>query len=253
MKHVDTPQTRCKAGFARGDITPPVGIYHRMWGAAVHERATGIHRPLLATALWLQPRNEGAEKGQCVLAIDHCIVDGEDMQRIRQTVGRAVGIDSEQVQVALSHTHGSGWMSRSRAHFPGGDLIAPYLDEVCEKLTQLAIEAKQTSQDATIVYGQGKCNLARHRDLWDAEHRKFVVGFNPDGHADEMLLVARVNNSQGVTLGTIVNYACHPTTLAWQNTSISPDYIGAMREVIEGATKAPCVFLRGGIRRSWTA
>ena len=53
MNHVDTPQTRCQVGVARGDITPPVGIYHRMWGAAVHDKATGVHRPLLATLLWL--------------------------------------------------------------------------------------------------------------------------------------------------------------------------------------------------------
>ena len=38
-----------------GDITPPVGIYHRMWGAATHDRATGVHKPLLATLLWLEP------------------------------------------------------------------------------------------------------------------------------------------------------------------------------------------------------
>jgi hypothetical protein len=42
-----------------------------------------------------------------------------------------------------------------------------------------------------------------------------------------------------------VNYACHPTTLAWQNALISPDYPGAMREVVEQATGAPCVFLQG--------
>ena len=32
-----------------------------------------------------------------------------------------------------------------------------------------------------------------------------------------------------------MNYACHPTTLAWQNTLISPDYVGAC-EVIERET-----------------
>src|SRR5262249_49439974 len=42
-----------------------------------------------------------------------------------------------------------------------------------------------------------------------------------------------------------VNYACHPTTLAWDNTQISPDYVGAMREVVEQATGAPCLFLQG--------
>ena len=48
---IATPQTRCRVGFARADITPPVGIYHRMWGAALHDRATGVHRPLMATAM----------------------------------------------------------------------------------------------------------------------------------------------------------------------------------------------------------
>ena len=37
----------------------------------------------------------------------------------------------------------------------------------------------------------------------------------------------------------------HPTTLAWDNTLISPDYPGATREVIEDATRVPCVFLLG--------
>ncbi|MBN1589324.1 MAG: alkaline ceramidase, partial [Pirellulales bacterium] len=42
------------------------------------------------------------------------------------------------------------------------------------------------------------------------------------------------------------NYACHPTTLGGANRLISPDYIGAMRELIEEATgKAPCLFLQG--------
>ena len=34
-------------------------------------------------------------------------------------------------------------------------------------------------------------------------------------------------------------------TLAWENTLISPDFVGAMREVIEQHTSAPCLFLQG--------
>jgi hypothetical protein len=45
--------------------------------------------------------------------------------------------------------------------------------------------------------------------------------------------------------------------LAWQNTLISPDYPGAMRELVEQATGAPCVFALGacgdlGPRRGYT-
>jgi hypothetical protein len=124
MNHVDTPQTRCQVGVARGDITPPVGIYHRMWGAASHERATGVHRPLLATAFWLEPWLRDPEQACLLIALDHCVIDSAEMTRFRQAAGYAASIAPDRVHIALSHTHGSGWMSRSRAHFPGGELIA---------------------------------------------------------------------------------------------------------------------------------
>jgi hypothetical protein len=59
------------------------------------------------------------------------------------------------------------------------------------------------------------------------------------------LLVARILDERRETVATVVNYACHPTTLAWQNSLISPDYVGAMRELVEGATPGPCLFLQG--------
>ena len=59
MPFLETPQSRCRLGLARVDVTPPVGIYHRMWGAASHDRATGVHRALTATALVFQPDTEG--------------------------------------------------------------------------------------------------------------------------------------------------------------------------------------------------
>src|SRR5438105_3746848 len=146
--HVDTPQTCCRAGVARGDITPPVGIYHRMWGAALHDRATAVHRPLLATLLWLEPDGGPTDQKQLVVALDHCILDGVEMQRIRTAVSHAAPIAAEQVHVALSHTHGSGWMSRTRADLPGGDLIGPYLDRLAEQVAALAQEASRAARPA---------------------------------------------------------------------------------------------------------
>jgi hypothetical protein len=50
-----TPQSRCRFALAHADITPPTNIYHRMWGAAKHEQATGVHRPLRATVAVFAP------------------------------------------------------------------------------------------------------------------------------------------------------------------------------------------------------
>ncbi len=240
MDHVDTPQSRCQAGLARADITPPVGTYHRLWGAALHDRSTAVHRPLLATALWLEPLTPepGASDSRLLLALDHCLLDREDIDRIRQAAGPG------QVHVTVSHTHGSGWMSRSRSHLPGGEFIGPYLDELVEVCGRLAQEARRNARAATVVYGTGRCSLAAHRDYRDNTGR-FVCGFNPHGSADDTVLVARLTDSSGEVFGTVVNYACHPTTLAWENQAISPDYVGAMREVIEQHTQAPCLFLQG--------
>jgi hypothetical protein len=243
--HVDTPQTRCRAGVARGDITPPVGIYHRMWGAATHDRATGVHRPLLASALWLQPLEGGREQGQLIVALDHCVLVKDDIVRMQAAVSLAAGVGAQQVHISLSHTHAAGLMMRDRAELPGGDLIGPYLDHVAERLAQLAPEAMQNAQPATLLYGAGRCSLAANRDYGDASRKIYVCGLNPAGPADDTVLVARIVGDSGRSIATLVNYACHPTTLAWDNTAISPDYVGAMRETVEKETGVPCLFLQG--------
>lgn len=68
---------------------------------------------------------------------------------------------------------------------------------------------------------------------------------NPLVAADDTVVVGRVATLDGRPLASVVNYACHPTTLAWQNRLISPDYVGSMRETVETATGAPSLFLQG--------
>lgn len=245
-----TPQSLCRAGVARCDITPPAGIYHRMWGAAVHDRSTGIHRPLTATALALEPAPERREHDESdaevvFLAVDLCLLWAKEMTTLRARISSATGVPVERLLVMFSHTHAAGLMGLERAGLPGGELIEPYLGDLAGKLAGIVLEAKAAMQPATIIYGLGRCSLAAHRDLWDERSGQWVCGFNPDGPADDTLVVARIADFQNRSLGTIVNYACHPTTLAWDNTLVSPDYPGAMREIVEQTTSAPCFFIQG--------
>ena len=245
MNHVRTPQSRCRAAVSRCDITPPVGIYHRMWGAALHDQATGVHRPLEATLLWLEPQVPARDEARIIVALDHCILDTVELRMIRESIAQAAGVRYENILISLSHTHGSGWMSRTRSNLPGGELIGPYLDGLAIRLAELAREAQPRVEPATIVYGSGRCSLAAHRDYLDAERGGYVCGFNPTGPADDTLLIGRIISQTGIPLATLVNYACHPTTLAWDNTLISPDWVGAMREVIEKEEGGFCLFLQG--------
>ncbi|MGD9724127.1 MAG: neutral/alkaline non-lysosomal ceramidase N-terminal domain-containing protein [Pirellulales bacterium] len=248
--HLDFPQSFCRAGVARRDITPPVGIYHRMWGAATHECATGVHRPLTATALVIEPDGQPPQSStgtspQVLVSIDHCLLWNEDMQRLQADVCSATGLRPDQLQIAFTHTHAAGLMDPSRANLPGGDRIAPYLKQMAQHIGEAIAEARKKLQPARMVYGTGRCGLAGNRDFWDADSGQFVCGLNPAGPTDDTVLIARVADVGGGTLAVVVNYACHPTTLAWENTLISPDYVGAMRDVVERATGGLCLFLQG--------
>jgi hypothetical protein len=244
MRRIDTPQSVCRFGLARADITPPVGIYHRMWGAATHDRASGVHRPLTATACVFRS-DEDADVLQVVVALDHCLLWHKEMDALLAAVTARSGLSREQVVVAFSHTHGAGLMGLERVALPGGDLIPPYLESLGRTVAELIVQARDRMRYACIVYGTGRCSLAAQRDMWDEASRQYVCGLNPAGPADDTVVVARITDDAGQTLATFVNYACHPTTLAWENTLISPDYVGAMRDVVEQETGAPCVFLQG--------
>lgn len=244
---VEFPQSLCRVGVSRTDITPPVGIYHRMWGAATHDRSTGVHRPLTATVLALSPADENLPAPPVFfIAVDHCLLWQREMSSLLASLSSSLETDADRIVVFFSHTHAAGLMGREREEFPGGELIGPYLDDLAEKLAEAADRARDFASLSVLSYGTGHCRLAANRDYFDRERGGFVCGFNPDKSADDTVLAVRITNAgSGNVTATLVNYACHPTTLAWENTLISPDYPGAMREVVEGATGAPCFFIQG--------
>jgi hypothetical protein len=238
-------------GLARRDTTPPPGIYSRMWGAAAHDVADGVHRPLSVTVLALQARQ--GDRPRLLVALDIALLGdlggASDSDEVLDPVRAALGLEPGELLVNCSHTHSAPWAALSRSHMPGGELIAPYLDQLSRAILEAGDEAIARIAPATLTWATGRCDLARNRDLPDpaSEEDRIVCGFNPVAPADDTLVVGRVTaDEDGRVLGTIVNYACHPTTLAWENTLISPDYIGAMRELVEEHTGgAPCLFLHG--------
>lgn len=241
---LETPTSVCRAAIARADITPPVGFYHRMWGAATHEQATGVHRPLLATVLAIGPRDDSTPP-VFIVAIDHCLLFTKESVAFRADICQRTGTDPDHLLLTFSHTHAAGLLDPSRADRPGGDMIGPYLDRLAETVSTLIDQTRMSMRSTTLTYGISHCTLAAHRDAWDVASQQWVCGLNLDGPVDSTVLVARLDDEHQQPIASIVNYGCHPTTLAWANTLISPDYPGAMRETVEAATGTPCLFLLG--------
>ncbi len=255
---VRSPSSRCEFGIAIADITPPVGMYHRMWGAAAHDRSTGIHRPLRATVAVMRPLPVGAAvtmRQTVLITLDHCLLRALEMEELLSATCELTGLERSELLVTFSHTHSAGYLSRDRADLPGGDMIGPYLDSLPGKIAAAFSAAQAGRKPATLTYASTTCAMGCQRDYFDQARGQFVCGFNPDEAAPLPLNVVRVTDEVGqaarlsttgeppVLRATIVNYPCHPTTLAWENTLVSPDYIGTLRDVVEAETHAPCLFL----------
>src|SRR5262245_21253282 len=168
MPYYDPPQSFCRLGVTRCDVTPPVGMYHRMWGAATHDRSTGVHRPLTATAAVFGPLHKGEGGEQVLIALDHCLLWAGEMEAVLDRICARTALAREQVVVAFSHTHAAGLLGRERVGLPGGDLIPAYLDRLGERLAGLVEEARlRPGVPAGLAYATGRCPLAAHRDFWD--------------------------------------------------------------------------------------
>ena len=234
-------------GIARRDITPPVGIYARSWGAASHDQAEGIHRPMSATALVIRTSSKGDPL--VFISMDIGWFRGRDEEwLIRGAILDRFGLQPENVMIGATHTHSGPSLFRDDHTKPGGELIESYLLQLQQAGLEIVGDALENPFSGTITWAKGSCDLAKNRDLRDPspDADRVVTGFNPGAGADETVVVGRVCGEGGEIRGTLVNYACHPVTLAWENRLLSPDYVGAMREVVEQYSgNAPCLFMQG--------
>ena len=230
-----------KMGIAQRDITPPVGIMSGIWGAAKKFRSESVHFGLFVTAVASKD-----EKGEisfiagadlCVLGCVECADD------LLGSIATQLGISRDQLLFASSHTHASPLPCIHRSKKEGSEFIPGFIDQIISGTVEACKEAAKTIQDVDVTWAYGKCDLAVNRDLPCGEIE--VVAFNQDIVADDTLTVGRISNKDGKVIGVIANYACHPTTLAWKNSAISPDYIGEARAMVEKEIAAPMLFLQG--------
>jgi hypothetical protein len=267
----DVPDFRhCSFGGHFGisviDITPPPGIYARNWGAAEHDVADSVHRPLTLTALTLAANADD----EPLVFLDADLSWWRPLEffhTFRDRLLSELSLEAHQLIFAVSHTHSSPTLAAVDQSLPGSELHATWMETLVDAAVAAVRDARCASFEGILDWHTGHCNLAAVRDLPDPERggdsdsdididsdsdggsgsdaRRFICGYNPDGEPDDALFLGRITDATGKLRGTIVNYACHPTTLAWQNTAISPDYVGAMRETMREATGAPSMFMLG--------
>jgi len=230
-----------RAGVARADVTPPVGIAHAGWGAQSHERAAGVDLPLWATALALED-DDGAA---VVLDVDLVYIWEDDAKWIRERVAELTDPPPSAVRLSYTHTHSGPYTPRESWMDAGSEMVDPYLDGLPDRIAGAAREALASTRPVNVAAGSGTCEIAVNRRVARPEDGRIVVGRNPDGPVDHDVGVVRLDDRDGDSLAAITHYACHPTTVGPDNDLITPDYPGVTKRVVEEATGATCLFLQG--------
>lgn len=235
------PAAAGRVGVAVRDITPPAGILARNWGAAASDLAADVHRPLRATALAI---SDGDGPVRYLVSTDlGWWRNTAEEWGVRSRVLDALGADPADLLIHLVHTHSGPTLTATSPELRGADLVPAYFDLLAERITEACREAAASAVEATATFATARCDVAVDRAL--VADGRDLVAFNPGVPADDTLLVGRITARDGRPLATMINYACHPTTLGWQPPLISPDWIGAAREEVEQSTGSPCLVLQG--------
>lgn len=200
-----------QAGTAVRDISPRkplflVGYPH------VPRVSTGIHDPLLATALCLRQ----GDTAVLLIAVDILFINPPTARKLRQTISAATGIAEAAIFISCSHTH-SGPVTHSMIAWESDPVVPPpdpaYLQQFETEILQAALEAAGRLQPA--------------RWAWTSATISGLGGYRlaPDGPADrdaQILALRTVDDNRWLAIS--LTYCMHPTVLHEDSLLVSADF-----------------------------
>jgi hypothetical protein len=228
------------AGVARCDITPPIGIAHGNWSAQLHDRSEGIDLPLMCTALAITDGTEAVIIAEWDLLYPP---SGAWLAEARGRISALTGVPGDHIRLSASHTHAGPSLEQPWFE-AGAEMIGPYVASLTDRLAGVCMAAYRAMRPAFAGSGKGSCTVNSNRRRPHQPGRP-MLGPYPEGFSDHEVGVIGIDAADGQPIAVLVNYAAHPTILAWDNRLISPDYPGTLRRTVESITGATCLFLQG--------
>jgi hypothetical protein len=226
-----------RAGFARTDITPPLGT--PLGGYPVEERvAESIRDRLQANALVLEDNGLKA----ALLSLDWIIVEQEDVEAIRRLVSDQTGIPPAHVTVCAIQTHSA---PRTLSAWGWGDKVVEYVQASLPPIAAAVAEADRSLQPVRMGIGVTQSAVGVNRRQIREDH-SVALGVNPWGPYDPRMTVLRFEGRSG-PLATLVHYGAHPTVLSGKSCVVSRDWPGVMVDRLEQLTGAPALFVNGAV------
>lgn len=229
-----------KAGFARLDVTPPLGT--NLSGHTVLRPANTILDPLYANAVVFSD----GEKTVAAISLDQIGIPIKTNDRIRQLIAERNHLPFDAVILACTHIHTGPAIDDGC--WPNDDL---YDETLFKRLADVVTLAIQDMKPAKLRYGYSQeKNIAfiRRFIMKDGSTVTNPGWHNPDidhpiGEPDENVQVIRVVREDDKDI-LMVNFQVHPDVIG--GLGISADYPGVVRRTVEAALgDVHCIFFNG--------
>jgi hypothetical protein len=196
--------------------------------------------PLYVTALVLK---SGANS-VAIVDIDLIGFEADFARKIMDAVANLTGLHREHIRLSWTHTHSGPNTFRLKSITEGLDMVLSYLEALPLRIASAVWKAQQNLQTVRLGAASGRCEINVNRRL-RLPDGSVVVGRNWEGPVDPTVRVVRFDDLAENPVATIVHYACHPTTMAWQCQYFTPDYPGVTRQTVEREVGGLCLFLQG--------
>lgn len=221
-----------KFGFAKQDITPPVGVDLCGFGPFILRHSVGVREQLWARAMAM----EGDDGRRAVLITCDLIgISASLTAAVRDRLAQSESLCADQVMICCSHTH-SGPSTGS--YIGWGEPHAPYLALLPGLIEKACRKAFSHLQEATCAHAEVPCEgigLNREYDV-DAPPLADVLDENwrpakPE-LTDTTSHVITIRNEKNL-LGFISYFGCHPVVCCQETRMIHGDFCGVATNMLE--------------------
>ena len=220
-----------KAGFAKTDITPRVGVELAGFGPFINRHSIGVRDRLWARAMALE--QDG--KTLILVSCDLIGVSRSITARVRQLVNESTRLPLDTIMIHCTHTH-SG--PNVKTYHGWGEPDEPYREILPRRIADAAIRAVGALQEAELFHAEVSCEgigLNREYDK-DAPPLDDVLqeSWRPAKPelTDTTCHVARFESS-GKTIGFFSYFGCHPVVCCSTTRYIHGDYCGVATNLLE--------------------
>lgn len=241
------------AGYARVDITPPLGI--AMPGYFKIRNAKSVLDPLEAICIAFSD----GEGTALLIAVDTEAIADEVANEAKAAISSATGVPQDAIFIHATHTHTGGDLHRRLDALREPDdalasqrLTFTYIDHTVRRLADAATLAMADLAPASLSAARSRAeriSFGRRYLMKDGGIRTNPGVLNPDivkavGTADDEVQVLRIDR-EGRKPVAVINFQTHPDVVGGE--TISADWPGFTRRIFEAALggEALALFING--------